>query len=365
MMRRIFTLFLILAIAGELAAVELRPGERDLKSKWLVQGEEGNLVDYRSAGRSPEVIYVQIDARELSGQKFSIRSAREFTLFVNNKVAGEGDDLSLDVDSLAKVYATHNLLVAVRQAEGRYSDLLTTLSAKTVVTDGLIKRSGMEFRDFGIVGLIVLMAFGVVVVRLNPKLTSDYFSVPSVFSMRDGQDGQSYTRIGSSTNILYYLYCSMLVAYYVLIIFNFTRGEFPLASSFFADSFWSVALQWLKLSLIILGLFFAKIALVFGMSWLFGMPSIGGIHFFNWVRALLIVIGILTMILFLYFTWHGQSVAMYSTMLKLLGWIIGGWIILIFLKLSAIAGASMFHLFSYICATELIPFLLLIKVLYK
>jgi hypothetical protein len=48
----------------------------------------------------------------------------------------------------------------------------------------------------------------------------------------------------------------------------------------------------------------------------------------------------------------------------MLGWILVTWVILFFLKLTNRMHYGPFHLFSYICATEIIPVVLLIKVLY-
>jgi len=115
---------------------------------------------------------------------------------------------------------------------------------------------------------------------------------------------------------------------------------------------------------VVLGVCFIKIALVYGLSFVFGMPEIGGIHFFNWVRLLLGVFGILTVVLFLYFISHGQQQLFYIIILRMISWVLAGWMVLIIFKLYRQAGHSMFHLFSYICATELIPFLITIKVLY-
>jgi hypothetical protein len=346
---------------------ELSFAETNLKNEWLVQ-EGGKFRPYSERETSPEVVYIELDARDCAGKFLKIRSVLTFTLFINNKLAGTGPHLYASVDSLATTYSASNLLVAIHRRKAGHGDITTTLVSpvrKNPLTDGLVKREGSFFKDFGILGILLLLGLAVLIVRLNPKLASDYYSFAGIFSTREIQDSQVYTRIGSSTNILFYAYCSMLLAYYFIVIFHFTGSEFPVANEFQGEHFWSVVIQWLKLAASLLFIFFLKILLVFAASYLFGIPEVAGIHFFNWVRLLLIIFGLLTIILFVYFIWHGQSPDVHAMMLKLLGWIIGGWIILIFLKLSGKASASMFHLFSYICATELIPFLLIIKVLYK
>jgi hypothetical protein len=142
-------------------------------------------------------------------------------------------------------------------------------------------------------------------------------------------------------------------------------GVYPIASEFHAETFGGIVWQWFKLSGVVLIILFGKIIVVFGLSYLFGIREVQGIHFFNWIRMLVVFFGVLSAVLFVYFLWHGHAVQTHMFFLKLLGWISAAWMILIFFKLSGRANASLFHLFSYICATELIPFLLIIKVLYN
>ena len=358
----LFFLTGMIAVPGSAEAIE-----KDLKPDWMVQGSDGGFTSYKHGGSANEVIYFRIDAKDLSGRSIILRDMRPFKWFVNHQLAGSGNAFVVNIDSLARTFSSHDLLFAVHRDDRRFVNLTTVVSGERAepATDGLVKREGSFFRDFGVLGIVLLTGLVVVIARLNPKLASDYFSFSGVFSTRESQESQLSTRIGSSTNILFFAYCSMLLAYYLMIVFQFTISEFPLASFFQGDHFWSVVLQWLKLSFYLLVLFFIKIILIFGLSYLFGIPEIAGIHFFNWVRLLLIIFGVLTIILFVYFIWHGQSATVHATLLKLLGWAMGGWIVLIFLKLSGSAGTSLFHLFSYICATELIPFLFIIKVLYN
>jgi len=363
----LLTLFLLVAMTVDSLGRPSSTSGKDLRSEWLVY-EKGKFVPYADRQSSPEVIYLKLDARQLKSQYLEVKGLRPVNLFINNFMASSGQNMRLSIDSLATAFSSNTLLIAIQHRDAGHRGLSTKLDGKTdqsLLTGGLVKRETSFFRDFAVLAMLVLMAFAVVIVRLNPKLASDYFSVAGIISTRDIQESQFYTRIGSSTNILFYAYCSMLLAYYLMITFNFTTDQFPIANAFKGERFIPVVLQWLKLSAYVLAIFFLKIILVFGASYLFGMPQLGGIHFFNWVRLILVFFGVLTIILFIYFIWHGQSPSVHAGMLKLLGWLMGGWILLIFLKLAGNASASMFHLFSYICATELIPFLFIIKVLYK
>jgi hypothetical protein len=222
-----------------------------------------------------------------------------------------------------------------------------------------------SFRDFVIVGMLILVSVLIVVVQLNPKLASDYFSIIKMFFMREGEESQIYSRITSSINILFYVYCSLMIGYYLMIIFRFIPSHYVVALGFQSDSFGGAMFLWIKLSAIVLLIVFFKVVLVFFLSRMFGLTEIAGIHIFNWIRLLLVVFGTLTMVLFFYFILHGQNENFHIVLLKVISWLLVGWMFLIILKLSKRLSHSMFHLFSYICATELIPLLITIKVLYN
>jgi hypothetical protein len=341
--------------------------KRDLRPQWLVrEGEQ--FIPFENRDNTSQVIYFRIPVKEFRGEYFQIESLKDCSLFVNNNLVATGKRALLSIDSLATAFSSNTLLVALHQNQIDPENIQTYIAIKNggvIRDDMLAQREGSSLRDFAILVILVLVIIAVVIVRLNPKLASDYFSITKIFSTREIDDNNIYTRIGSSTNILFYFYCSMLLAYYLIIIFHFVEDRFPIAPHFRADSFIMMIVQWLKLSSIIFLFLFLKIIVVFGISYLFGIAEVAGIHFFNWIRLLLVFFGLLTAVLFIYFLWHGQSGEVHASLLKLTGWITGAWMILIFLKLAGKVRASMFHLFSYICATELIPFLFIIKVLYN
>jgi hypothetical protein len=102
----------------------------------------------------------------------------------------------------------------------------------------------------------------------------------------------------------------------------------------------------------------------FVIALLFGTREVAGFHFLNFIRLSLVSVGLLTLVLVFYFLLHGQRVGVYNFLYMTLGWILTGWIVLFFLKLVNRVRHSVFHLFSYICATEIIPVLVIIKILY-
>jgi hypothetical protein len=340
--------------------------KKNLESEWLTF--DGNkFTPFDESDDKVKVLYLKLKNPDPRGEYLRVTANDPVHLFANNKLAGEFTSFNLNIDSLARKYGADELLIAVYFGEQSREDISTELlsSSNLAIKDSLEKRHSFFFKDFVFVGALILLVMVAVMIRVNPKLATDYFSIPRIFSFREMEDAQVYTRIGSSTNILFYVYCSLLLGFYLLIIFHFVTPVYPVGQAYEAQSFGGAFFQWLKISSLLLGLLFLKIIMVIGFSSLFGIAEVAGIHFFNWVRLIVVFFGLLTLALLIYFIWYGQNVSILSFMLQLLAWITAGWILLIFLKLGSKSGASMFHLFSYICATELIPFLFIIKVLYN
>jgi hypothetical protein len=367
MRRSIKIFFCILLGAYNLCAQNLTI-VKDLVAEWQVY-EGDRYVPFEKSDGKIKTVYFWLEPSNFSGGILRVESNEPYNVFVNGQLLKSGNArLDLRMDSLRQMFPNPVLLVGIYQEKIRVGGLSTViLSAAPKSTQSLLDlpMRFSSFRDFVIVGMLILVSMLIVVVHLNPKLASDYFSVMKMFFSREGEDSQIHSRITSSINILFYVYCSLMIGYYLMIIFRFIPSQYVVALSFQSDTFGGAMLLWIKLSAIILGVIFFKVVLIFCLSRMFGFTEVSGIHIFNWIRLLLVVFGSLTVVLFFYFISHGQNENFHVVLLKIVSWLLGGWMFIVVLKLSKRMSHSMFHLFSYICATELIPLLITIKVLYN
>lgn len=341
--------------------------KKDLQADWRIY-ENNKYENFTDQKEKVSTIYFWVDTDKFSGDYLFISSPARFIMFVNGKLSSEGIRKRYNIDSLAQSFKSSRIQIAIHQPEISGSSLHTAIETQMAAVPLKIKsedRPVTFFRDFVIVAVLILLGLLIIVLRLNPKLASDYFSVTKIFSLRETDDSQIYSRITSSANILFYFFCSLILSFYLMVVFHFVYPLYPLANHFQGTSFLSTLWNWTTLSLLILLLFFVKIVLVYGIAILFGSKDVAGIHFFNWVRLLLIIFGVMSLVLFTYFILRGQSLFFHVALHKLIAWCLVGWIAVIFLKLNGRTGFSMFHLFSYICATEIIPLLIIITVLYN
>lgn len=356
----VFLLFKVAAVGQGQFLVK-----QDLQSRWQIAVED----QYKAfdGEENPTTIYFNINLAVYGKDYLVLKATQPFSVLVNNTLLIEQvQDLSLSIDSLTVHYPSTDFFIAIHSTKPITPINLSThiksavLISATRPEESYIK-ADTRFRDFAITAMLVLIVFLVSVIRLNPGLSSDFFSARKIFSFRENEDDHHYYRVTSGT-ILFYVLTSILISLYIIVVAKFTTVNFVTASLEGA-SYWMIMFTWLKLSLYTLFFLFIKITVIYLVSTLFGIRAIAGYHFFNFVRMLLVASGILTAVLVIYYIPHGQRLGFYNFLYTLIPWILGAWILLGFFKLAARVHHSAFHLFSYICITELIPFLLILKVL--
>ena len=365
----IFLLSLLLSLSSVVFAQEKFTVAKDLRSEWMqYDGDTYQpLNDFPITGLS--TIYLNLDPA-LSGRLLRVASDEPYYVFVNGKIRGEYEGATmLNVDTLLQASYGRAAWVAIHQRRINPRDLTTELVSRHQIVDEdqqeTAPRPYSHFRDFVVIAGLLIVVLFVLALRLNPKLAADYFSISSIFSSRDADDSPAGARLTGGSNIPFYVLCSLMIGFYLLIILHNLPEEYMLPGRFDASEFWTMWLQWLELSAIVFLVLLLKIFIIFSLTRLFGMRGMARFHFFNWMRLLLVVIGFATVVLFMYFISRGDRESLYVIFLSVVIVTLTGWIVVAFFKLGGKSGHSMFHLFSYLCATEIIPLLITAKVLFQ
>jgi hypothetical protein len=371
-MKNFNRLFLLLLLAAQPFGCRAQAeGDPGLQKRWVVY--DGNSYRAFTADDDGNATTIYFGLNEYKpGDTLRVRSNHAFAVFINGKATSlqKAGKIEWSVDSLTHAFHTMNLFVGIHQKKIHRADLSTQIvnASRTRNSSGpdesLLLKPSTYFMDFVLVGSLIIIGMLVFVIRLNGKLAADYFSVTGIFSLRESEDSQLHGRITSSSNILFYSYCSLIISFYLMIIFHFVPAYFRSAWGFQATSFPMALVQWLKLSGFLLVIFFVKIILIYLFSRLFALHETFGIHVFNWIRLMLIFFGTFLIILIIYHITRGQDKEIYSIFMWAIAWIFGIWIIVVFPKVMRRTNYSLFHIFSYICATEIIPLLISIKIIY-
>jgi len=348
-------LFILLLPACTCIGQPLRAGE-DLLSKCQALGD-GVWAPYQ--GQQTRTVYFLVSPG--APHRFlQIASAQQFYLFVNNSLALHGVGARVDVDSLMRHYPD-GLRMGIFQPDGiRDLQIHWLVPAEDDPLQNAI-RVPAAFDNFVLIASLALLIFFTALFRTNPRLTLDYLDFVKLVNLRDREESQVTLRLTSSVNLLFYLFASLLAALAFLVAAHATLQGLTVIRRSFDLTTAQLVGRWLLTALAILGLLLLKLSLNALMARLFNAREIIAFQFFNFVRALMLSLAFIALVAVLCF-----SLAIplnYFMMIKAGCWLLAFSTMLLYFKLLSRTGFRSFHLFSYLCGTEIFPLLILIKLL--
>jgi hypothetical protein len=355
--RIFFCLFFLFWQGNTAAGVEIQEME-DLRPQWKIF-KDNKLIPF--AEEPTKSIHVTLDLAGRSGQYLKLSSRKRFYVFINSALAAEvRQSCLLAADSLKKKYG-NTILLSVYQSEA-INDLEVkwTLKGQPDVLQNF-RRPSYAFSNFLLIATLCLIIFFTALFRTNPQLAMDYLNLGKLFYFKDRDDNQITLRIGSSVNLLFYLFCSLLASLAIYTAAQFSKEGLSALINPAVFSTGRYITQWLALAFVITGLFMLKLGLSAMIGSLFGLKDVAGFQFFNFVRATilsLVVIAAITVFCFAV----GINID-YFILVKMTCALMTLGVGLLYFKLLARNPLRSFHLFSYLCATEIFPLLIVIKIL--
>ncbi len=353
--------FVFLCACGNSLAQNSQAQVADTKNDWLVY-QSGQFIKYDH--QPATAIYFWVDGRKEKAKSIWVAGKHPYSLFINSKLLLQGKGtIELNIDSLVRIYSSQ-LFVGVYTIRGVHH-LQTGIRGRLVSNErDALLRKGNYFLDFSVLAALLLVVCFILFLRTNPTLTFDYLDINKLFSFQDRDESTLTLRIASSVNLLIYLFGSFFLGLMLLIALH-QMGEqvslalrFPIQST--AQGFW----QWTVLSLIIFSLLVAKLLWLVILTALFGFRDTVSFQFFNFIRVILLAVGLLALICTMYFVFDVRQANYFFYLLTLLSTVFILGVAVIYFKLLARMPFHFFHLFSYLCASEIIPLMVLIKVFF-
>jgi len=331
---------------------------KDLRDHWKVS-EGDRLEDYQ--GQAVHTIHLFI-IDQFKGGILSIKAPGEFALFINGQLQLRArSEYKLRVDSLLTARAGVPLLSIFQT--GNIKSIQTDLIYHAHLENENFVRESTHFNDFVILSSLLLFGFFVILFRTNTRLTADYLNLTKLFSIQEREEALVTGRIGSSINILFFVFISLLCGVLLMVIFRWGPPESYLSNQGSIQSSASAFTRWLLVSLVIFIFLILKLLLIWIMSALFDYKGVVRFQFFNFIRSLYIASALMGIVLLGYFMLEIKNPDFFYFLLaSACGFMILSAFFLYF-KLMTRTSSSVFHLFSYLCGSEIIPLMILIKVL--
>jgi Domain of unknown function (DUF4271) len=335
---------------------------QDLQQDWFVYSDS-TYIKY-NPDQATKSVHFQVKASEGSGDYFKFKSTKPFSVFIDQQLLlADHQNLLISIDSLRQSLGKTAFTVSLYSKDNiEPSSLLTQRIRYSLVASTSIyeARPSSFLNNFVIIGTSIILLLLILIVKLNPKLASDYFSVSKIFSLRESEDSIVYTRITSSGNFLFYGFSSLTIAFFLLLLFVHLPDKLLVKPESLAD----LMQDWFLLSLFVILIFSLKMLTIYLFATLFQLRDVAGMQFFNWTRLFFLFVGFSVSLLAVSILSRNAGAGWINFFYMAAGTILVLWIVLAFFKIAAKARISPFHLFSYLCATEIIPSLIILKILY-
>jgi hypothetical protein len=368
----LFILLIILPVASN-AKLEQIPD-----NSLHIQKDFRNELKYFDAKREiflplsnhkTEAVYFSIDLSDFKNRYLLVKAKKGTSIFVDNQYVSKiNKDVNLlSVDSLILLWPKSTTQIALYHPSLSLKDLrIEIIKVNKSEEDHaqLSVRRGEFEKDFYILATIVLLIILAVLLSTNPRFTSEYLNIRRVLAFRDRDENILNARLSSPINLVYYSFCAMITSLVFIILLNSDPTQYELSRYTESTSLLGAMFRWILISFIILLLIVAKIFLLYSLTRMYNIRGFLPLHHFNFIRLSLITFG-LGLVFSLAYMLSGLTFeGFHSKVLVILCWVYGIWGLILFLKLINKAEFRISHLFSYICGSEIIPFLVIIKVLY-
>jgi hypothetical protein len=333
----------------------------DLQSKWLAQTPQG-FVPFDTQPTTS--IYFWLLPPFQKGSKLMIEGRHVYSVWINSKLMWKGRGVvRFPIDSISRLYP-EKMFLSVHSTSG-FDNIVTKLETFSPIEDtaDVIKRKQNYFLDFAVIASLILIISFTLLLRTNPTLTRDYFNLFKLITSIDRAESGFGLRIASSVNILYYIFGSCFLALMLLAAFHVMGPITLLSKKFQVQHTGQGFLNWLFLSFGIFGLLLLKLVSIAVFSALFGFKDTVRFQFFNFVRVIFISLAILVIISFVFVVFNVRTELFYYYQLYLLVVLLGLGTAVVYVKLLARLPYHFFHLFSYLCISEIIPLLVLTKLI--
>ena len=349
---------------------------KDLNKEWLIyDASVGSYLPYevKKETINPHAIsfFVAVEKNKYFDLQLSLE--HNSALLVNDqliKIYKRGDYF-LKMDSLYQAYKQDSLFFTIYHTHIKATPPRTLIVNQNVIieknfinnTFAIDQRSNTYFQHFFVVGILMILTFVALMLYFQPKTIADYFKVNEALSMRNRDDPLYKSRVFSRPNLLMLLLYS-LTASFLLIVFSHLLTEGYAVFDYFAHETFSQALfQWAKAFVFIALALILKHFLIYLFALLYKLFEFRNIHYYAYQRITMLIISIyLIVIVFAYLGMEEKSPQFYGGLIYFLIILFIFRVTILFFKLMNSSSNRILFLFSYLCGTELMPLVVLIKI---
>ncbi len=272
------------------------------------------------------------------------------------------DCVRYPIDSLYNIYEKDSIFITLYNLEG-----LADFKAKIIEDENgndeelrLKARNHSNFRDFFILALCATMLIlGIWKISLNVQ-SLGYINISSLFAIRIRDSSMYNTSFFQQDNLKFF---GVLALVFSLVVMYLHQLLGNLIIVFWSGTVLGLMVSWILNAWFYFVLLYVKFLLVTLFSQVYNFRNFKYIQYYDFSRFLFVAIILLFLISLLDFISMGkiaQTSVSWLIYLPLLVLMI--YIGLTYQKLNKLFSNKKLHLFFYLCATEIIPIILIVKI---
>ncbi|MDN3204896.1 DUF4271 domain-containing protein [Algoriphagus sediminis] len=273
---------------------------------------------------------------------------------IKNSFAGEelslifmGEKLSIEDFKVQKVLSSANLPQAKKT-----SNVLE-------VRQGLTKSS---LNNVFFVGVIIILFLTAIYRMAYPFLFASMTQPLSLINAEDFSQSGSLQKFFSLDILLFVMITNLLLGMISLVGLALFQDSW--VSNWTGFEFWPLAGLWLLLSFAFFLITIVKFSFLRTTAFVFDLGRVPFSHFFYLLRILIIGSGILLLIIaFFLVNNFDQSQEALNLLLQAIFWLYLLGVFMLFIIMSNRFSFNKYHLFTYLCLAEMVPFLVFAKII--
>jgi len=343
--------------------------KKDLSSAWIVRDKNtGEYLPVLDKINEHDIVHFYLNLRKNKSTEMEICNTGALSLFIEGSITNSTFDercTKYRLDSLFNIYRKDSVLVTfymIENGSAVTTSLLYPMLGYTPPTGLSLERKLNKNQDFIIVALLIIIIFIVLLKEKFQKFYEEFISPSKMFNLRT-RPSMIYKSRLLSTGVVTVLCIESLGL--SLLIISIIESVENAGTFWFIDSggFGILFGNWLIIALLLLLLqigYFFNIGLT---NMFFNRKSFDVIQFFENLRLNYYALVILFSFMFAAFAISFNSLNMLLNSLWILFILLYSIrTLIIYFKLVTIGSIRKLHLFSYFCATEIIPATVIVKV---
>ncbi|MGK7389306.1 MAG: DUF4271 domain-containing protein [Candidatus Cyclobacteriaceae bacterium M2_1C_046] len=315
-----------------------------------------------------DAIYFKTGTSGLAGKYLIIQHPGRFAVFLDEKIiVVEDDSLALPLDSLQRHYQFNpNTMLSIHAPQLEAQNLKTLLMTRYFTegepeVDDIInieKREAINYYSFFAVAFLLVLILLTVIKVYYPRHFMDFYNIGKTLSARDTDEsflrGRLFSRINLMIMILQCFIVGLFISLFIIFLDVTTEERYK--------SFTDYLSLWVNASLFVAGFIIIKFLLIRNFTSLYNMGNFSTPHFISYMRIISQVFGLAIVLFYIGIYGIGwQTSQPFNTLINVVLILLALSIGFIYLKLINNSSYKLLHLFSYLCATEILPYVVVLK----